>query len=60
MRGISVISLIAFCVLALFVNNNGLTEGHSLKDYLRGLSTLKELPNLRHGILPGDFSYLLK
>lgn len=60
MKGISVINLIAFCMLALFVNNNGITEGHSVKDYLRGLFTLKQLPNLRHGILPGDFPYLLK
>jgi len=53
MKGISVISLIAFCVLALFVNNNGITEGHSMKDYLRGLVALKQVTNLRHGILPG-------
>lgn len=49
----SVISLIGFCMLALFVNNNGVTEGHSAKDYLRGFLALKHLPDLRHGILPG-------
>ncbi|XP_071564919.1 phospholipase A2-like [Temnothorax nylanderi] len=53
MRGISVISLIAFCVLALFVNDYGVTKGHSVKDYLRGLFVLKSFTNLRHGILPG-------
>lgn len=59
MRGICVISLISFYMLALFVNNNGITEGHSVKDYLRGLYALKQVKNLRHGILPGNFFYLL-
>ncbi|KYM96572.1 Phospholipase A2, partial [Cyphomyrmex costatus] len=53
MRGICVISLISFYVLALFVKNNGVTEAHSVKDYLRGLFALKQITNLRHGILPG-------
>ncbi|KAG5335922.1 PA2 Phospholipase, partial [Acromyrmex charruanus] len=53
MRGIYVISLISFYMLALFANNNGVTEGHSVKDYLRGLYALKQVTNLRHGILPG-------
>jgi len=58
MKRISVISLISFCVFVLFVNDNGVTEGHSIKDYLRGLLALKQIPNLRHGILPGNFPYL--
>lgn len=53
MREANVITLIAFCALALFVTNNGVTEGHSVKDYLRGLFALKQVTNLRHGILPG-------
>ncbi|XP_011875077.1 PREDICTED: uncharacterized protein LOC105566015 [Vollenhovia emeryi] len=53
MKGISAISLIIFCTLVLIVNNNGVTEGHSVKDFLRGFVALKQVPNLRHGILPG-------
>jgi len=53
------INLITFFVLALCVNNNGVTESHSVKDYLRGLSALKQVMNLKHGILPGNFPYLL-
>lgn len=52
MMGIRAISLFAFCVLAL-LDNNGVTEGHSVKDYLRGFLALKQITNLRHGILPG-------
>lgn len=40
-------------LIAMFVNNNGVTEGHSAKDYLRGFFALKQVTNLRHGILPG-------
>ncbi|KAL0115142.1 hypothetical protein PUN28_010617 [Cardiocondyla obscurior] len=40
-------------MLSLFADNYGVTEGHSLNDYLRGFSTLKQITSLRHGILPG-------
>lgn len=53
------INLITFCVLALCINNNGVTESHSVKDYLRGLFALKQVTSLKHGILPGNFPYLL-
>lgn len=57
MMQIRAINLIAFCVFVFFIDNNGVTEGHSVKDYLKGLRGLSQLKNLRHGILPGKYSY---
>ncbi|KAL6424615.1 hypothetical protein ACFW04_009954 [Cataglyphis niger] len=54
MRLTRTINLIAFCAFVLFVDNNGVTKGYSVKDYfkvLRGLSQVHK--NLRYGILPG-------
>lgn len=60
MKKIRMIILIVFYAFALIANNNGVTEGHGVKDFLRGFSALRQIPNLRHGILPGDFSYRIK
>jgi len=51
MRRIDVILLCAFVLL--FVDNNGVTRVGGRKDYVRSLAMLRELKNLRHGILPG-------
>ncbi|XP_029674639.1 phospholipase A2-like [Formica exsecta] len=53
MRRIRGINLISFCALVLFVDNNGVTEGHSVKDFFKALRGLSQIKNLRHGILPG-------
>ncbi|XP_070148999.1 phospholipase A2-like isoform X2 [Polyergus mexicanus] len=53
MRRIHAINLISFCALVLFVVNNDVTEGHSVKDFFKALRGLSQIKNLRHGILPG-------
>lgn len=57
MMRIRAINLIAFCTFVFFVDNNGVTEGHSMKDYFKALRGLSQLKNLRHGILPGEYFY---
>lgn len=57
MTRIRAINLIAFCTFVFFVDKNSIMEAHSLKDYLKGLRSLSQLKHLRHGILPGKYSY---
>lgn len=59
MRRIRAINSIAFCALVLFVNN-GVTKGHSAKDYFKVLRGLSQVKNLRHGILPGNYPYFVR
>jgi hypothetical protein len=47
------INIIVLCAFVLFANNNGVTEVRGKKDYVRSFAMLKELKNLRQGILPG-------
>jgi len=47
------VNVVALCALVLLVNNNGVTESLGKKDYVRSFAVLRELKNLRHGILPG-------
>ncbi|EZA62662.1 hypothetical protein DMN91_007504 [Ooceraea biroi] len=53
MKRIYEINLIMLCVFVLFVNDNSAVEGSRKNNYIRSFIMLKEVKNLRHGILPG-------
>lgn len=54
MNRICEINIIVFCAFVLFINNS-VIEVYSKKDNIRSFNLLKELKNLRFGILPGNW-----